>query len=406
MRLAFWRKNTDPKKKKKSPVREWLDAAIFALVAATIIRTFFFEAYTIPSPSMEGTLLVNDYMFVSKMAFGARMPMTPLAVPLVHNEMPVFGGKSYTDAVQWKYRRLPGFRDIKRNDIVVFNFPNNDTTIDDPVLRSHDYYGAVRELGWAAVHNRYKIITHPVDKRENYIKRCVGVPGDVIEVRDGVLFVNNEQGIIYPHQRTEFIIKSTQPIHLSESFCLENNEIQVKGQIDSGLVVDMEYSVIDNVRKINGVTDVVVFIGTPKGLAKRGAEMAFPHNPAIYPWNEDNFGPLPIPKKGSTITLTQENYAIYDKIIRTHEGNKVSFANGQFTINDEQTNEYTFKMDYYWMMGDNRHQSADSRIWGFVPEDHVVGTPSFVWLSYGKGGLFSGIRWSRIFRGPTTLQGK
>lgn len=401
MRLAFWRKRKEPKKKKKV-WREWLDAALFALIAATIIRTFFFEAYTIPTESMEGTLLVNDYMFVSKMAYGARMPMTPIAVPLVHNS--IFGGKSYTDAVQWKYRRLPGFRDIERNDIVVFNFPNNDTTIDDPMYRAHDYYGVVRENGRAAVWNNFKVITHPVDKRENYIKRCVGIPGDVIEIRDGELFVNNQPAVVFPHQRTDYLVKSDKAINFSEDFIKENNEIHVVMRSDSGIVVNMEHQAAENVKKISGVTEVRMINLMPKGQVGKGASLVYPYDPINFPWNQDNYGPLTIPAKGTTISLTPENIALYDRVIRIYEGNTLTFDGTNFSINGQQTDKYTFKMDYYWMMGDNRHHSADSRFWGFVPEDHVVGTPSFIWLSYSKNGITDGIRWNRLFRGPKTLE--
>lgn len=403
MRLAFWKKRTEPKKKKKA-WREWLDAAIFALVAATLIRTFFFEAYTIPTESMEGTLLVNDYMFVSKLTYGARMPMTPLAVPLVHNTMPIFGGKSYSDAVQWKYRRLPGFRDVERNDIVVFNLPTNDTTIDDEVLKAFDYYGIVREKGRAFVWNNYNMITHPVDKRENYIKRCVGIPGDVLEIKDGVLYINNQPASVYPHQRTDYLVKSTKPIQMSEDFMEENNEIEIVMRSDSGMVVNMEQQAVEKVKKINGVTEVTMINRLPKGVAGKGSSLAFPFDPVLFPWNEDNFGPITIPKKGATITLTPENIALYDRIIRIYEGNSLEYNNGSFIINGKTTSQYTFNMDYYWMMGDNRHRSLDSRFWGFVPEDHIVGTPSFIWWSYSKKGVGDGVRWNRLFRGPSALQ--
>jgi len=404
MRLAFWKKkNTEPKKK-KSVWREWLDAGIFALVAATIIRTFFFEAFTIPTESMEGTLLVNDYMFVSKLSYGARMPMTPLAVPLVHNTMPLVGGKSYTDAVQWKYRRLPGFREIKRNDIVVFNFPNNDTAINTDQLRSHDYYGIIRENGRAFVTNNYPIITQPVDKRENYIKRCVGIAGDVLEIKEGVLFVNNEQAPIYPHMRTDFLIKSTSPISLSEDFKKENNEIIPLYRTDSSMVVNMEYQAQEAVKKIKGVTEVKTINQMNKGEVGKGSMLVYPYDPVLFPWNIDNYGPITIPKKGMTIQLTPENFVMYQRVIRTYEGNTFEQKDGAYYINGQAATSYTFKMNYYWMMGDNRHMSLDSRFWGFVPEDHIIGTPALIWWSYSKKGVTDGIRWNRLFRTPSALE--
>lgn len=425
MQLAFWKKkdnnNTkDKKEKKKKPAwREWFDAAIFALVAATIIRTFFFEAYTIPTSSMEGSLLVNDYMFVSKLAYGPRMPNTPLSFPLVHNTLPVVGGKSYSTAVQWKYKRLPGFRDIARNDVVVFNFPNNDTFMTD--RPSFDYYGDVREYGRAKVWNRTKIDTHPVDKRENYVKRAVAIPGDVLEIKDGILYVNNADADVFPHIRKTYEITTDKRIYLSEDQLKKKGKVFVLSSngftnyTGTGVTLEpgrpnylnIEKQVADQIATMSGVISCKILpLDGQKGQTKQGAQLVFPHDPTHFPFNGDNYGPITVPKKGVTITLSPENYALYDRIIRIYEGNTITAnADGTYTINGQQTNQYTFKMDYYWMMGDNRHMSLDSRYWGFVPEDHVVGTPSFVWLSYADGeDNGGGIRWSRIFRGPKTLE--
>jgi signal peptidase I len=224
MQLAFWKKGKDNTAKKKKPVwREWLDAAVFAIVAATIIRTFFIEAYTIPTPSMEGSMLVNDFLFVSKTAYGPRIPNTPIAFPLVHNTMPITGGKSYTESVQWSYKRLPGFGKVERNDVVVFNFPNGDTVVAEKADR--DYYEICRnEGGREAVHNMYTIITRPVDKKENYIKRCIGIPGDKIQIVDGIVYLNNQKGEIFPHSQLHYIVE-TKGTGFSEEF-LEENKIQ------------------------------------------------------------------------------------------------------------------------------------------------------------------------------------
>jgi len=399
MQLAFWKKKKENPDKKKKPLwREWLDAALFAIIAATLIRTFFIEAYTIPSGSMEGTMLINDYLFVSKIAYGPRLPMTPVAVPLVHNTMPIFGGKSYTDAVQWKYRRLPGFGDVKRYDVVVFNFPNNDTTMAD--LPANDYYLEVRRMGRAAVWAQHKIITRPVDKKENYIKRCVGLPGDRIEIIDGILYVNGQKAPIFPHQRIDYLVQAPQNFYISPEFSDENNNIELKGRTDMGFVIDMEYEAAEKVKKLPGVTNVVPFCQIPKGITGSPGDWTYPQDPQNFRWNQDNFGPIVIPKKGATVQITPENIALYQRIIEIYEANKFEARNGKFFINGKESNQYTFKMNYYWLMGDNRHNSLDSRFWGFVPEDHVVGKASFVWLSYGEGG----IRWSRIFRGVKTLE--
>lgn len=409
MRLAFWKKKKeDPNKKKKPVWREWLDAALFAVVAATLIRTFFIEAYTIPSGSMEGTMLINDYLFVSKVAYGPRMPMTPLAVPLVHNTMPIFGGKSYTDAVQWKYRRLPGFGKVKRYDVVVFNFPNNDTAMaDDP---AQDYYAAIRMEGRDAVWNRTPIITRPVDKKENYIKRCIGIPGDKIEVIDGIVYVNGARGELFPHQRIDYLVQ-VQPQFRYDMEYIEDNHILVRGgNPGTGFVMEMEYGTMQAFSKLPGVTSIVPY-AEPKGSVTGSGQAVYPQKPDMYPWNQDNYGPILIPKKGMSISLTQQNVVLYRRAIETYEKNKLEERGSKYFINGQEAAQYTFKMDYYWMMGDNRHNSADSRFWGFVPEDHIVGKASFVWLSYGssqqgQGDAYTkkGIRWGRLLRGVGSLQ--
>lgn len=406
MRLAFWKKKKENPDKKKKPVwREWIDAALFAIVAATIIRTFLIEAYTIPSGSMEGTMLVNDYLFVSKVAYGPRMPMTPLAVPLVHNTMPVFGGKSYTDAVQWKYRRLPGFGDVKRYDVVVFNFPNNDTAmVESP---ADDYYAAVRANGRDMVWNRMHIITRPVDKKENYIKRCVGIPGDKIEIIDGTVFVNGKKGEIFPHQRMDYLVQAQPGFFIAEDFAAEHH-ILVKRSNQSGFIYEMEYETIAQVSKLPGVVSVSPAV-EQKGDVNGSGSAVYPQDINLFKWNQDNYGPILIPKKGMSITLTPENIAVYRRAIQVYEQNKFEVKEGKCFIDGKEITQYTFKMDYYWLMGDNRHNSADSRFWGFVPEDHVVGKASFVWLSYSNndpnnayGG--GGIRWRRLLRGVGSLE--
>lgn len=409
MGLAFWKKKEKEANKKKKPAwREWLDAAVFAIVAATIIRMFFIEAYTIPTGSMEGTLKVNDYLFVSKMAYGARLPNTPLSFPLVHNTMPIVGGKSYSEAVHWKYRRLPGFGKVKVGDVVVFNFPNNDTTIlEDP---SQDYYNYVRQLGWETVNKsgQYHIITRPVDKKENYIKRCVAGPGDRLEIREGVLYVNEKIAPLYAHQRIDYAVTGT--TRLSADF-MEENYIRFKmdDQRRGVQVYDMEYSSVAKVKAIPGITDVRPYASEAGETGSSPGQWTFPFDTANYKWNQDNYGSLTVPSKGATVQLTPQNLALYRRIIKVYEDNQgYTEKDGMAYIDGKPLNAYTFKMDYYWMMGDNRHYSADSRYFGFVPEDHIVGKASFVWLSYGNGdgGVYnkSGMRWGRIFRGVGSLE--
>lgn len=392
MRLAFWKKKKENPNKKKKPVwREWLDAGLFAIVAATIIRTFFIEAYTIPTPSMEGSMLVNDFLFVSKLSYGPRIPNTPIAIPLVHNTF--MGGKSYSEAVHWNYHRLPGFGHVERNDVVVFNFPNGDTVVAEKP--EFDYYDICRQEGGRdVVKTKYTIITRPVDKKENYIKRCIGISGDKIQVIDGIVYVNDQPGQIFPHSKMHYIVETN--AGLSADF-LDDNGIQMLDASGSKYRLSIPNDKLDLVKKLPNLVSIRL-----EELPRNStADMAFPQDPANFQWNRDNYGPLIVPKKGATVTLTPQNMAMYRRIITNYEGNTLEEKDGRFIINGKETNSYTFKMDYYWMMGDNRHDSADSRFWGFVPEDHVVGKASFVWLSYEASLIH--LRWSRLFRSVSSL---
>jgi len=386
------------KKKKKSVGREWLDAIVFAVVAATLIRTFFFEAYTIPTGSMEGTMLINDYLFVSKLAYGPRVPMTPIAVPLVHNTMPFTGGKSYTEAVQWKYRRIPGFGHVERNDVVVFNYPCGDTVIAEQP--EGDYYRECRINGHDNVCANYKIITRPVDKEDNYIKRCIGIPGDILEIKNARVYINGQPNVLYPHSKLNYIVRTNGYMPLVD------DNIELMQPIGKGMYLyNLENDQVEQVRKAQNVLSVDLYIGTPAGASPAEAgDWVFPHDPVNFKWNRDNYGPLTIPKAGVTVTLSPQNIALYRRIIRNYEGNTLDEQNGKILINGKEATSYTFKMDYYWMMGDNRHNSLDSRYWGFVPEDHIVGKAWFVWLSYGKDGMFKDMHWKRLFHGIHSLE--
>ena len=384
--------------KKKSLMRQWLDAGVFAVIVATIFRTFVAEAYEIPSGSMEGTLLINDHIYVSKVAYGARVPMTPLAVPLVHNELPIIGCKSYTDAVELGYHRLPGLGHVKRNDIVVFNGPDGDTAIaDQPDM---DYYQACRMYGKETVMSEYKIVTHPVDKKDNLIKRCIGLPGDVVEIKDARVYVNGQANALYPHAKLNYIVKT------NGSAPVVDDDVELLQRVNSNMYAyNLANDQVAAMKKAPNVVSVNLYERDAAGAApSEPGEWVFPLDTGNYKWNRDNYGPITIPKAGVTVALTPQNIAVYRRIIKNYEGNTLEERNGKFVINGKEASSYTFKMDYYWMMGDNRHNSLDSRYWGFVPEDHIVGKAWFTWLSYGEGGMFADMHWKRLFKGMHSLE--
>lgn len=397
MNWKFWQKNrdTDPPKKKKSKGREWFDAIIFAVVAATIIRVFFIEAYTIPTGSMERSLMIGDFLFVSKVNYGARVPMTPVAFPFAHHTMPVTGGKAYYDGIQWKYRRLPGFSDIKRNDVVVFNFPHGDTVALEQ--QAADYYEMVRNVGKATVHNQFTIISRPVDKRENYIKRCIAIPGDVVSMKQGLVFVNGKAEKLKNTGQISYAVEfNTTDINFNVF-----EEMGFNLQEDISGLNDNTYNFTGTEPMLNEVRKLSFVKSVKENTIPEGEQdlSIFPNDPKRN-WNVDNFGPIKVPQKGWTVTLDSLTLPLYERAIRVYEGNTLTKSGNDFVINGVKTNQYTFKMDYYWMMGDNRHNSLDSRYWGFVPEDHVVGKASFIWMSYNDhGSFFSKIRWNRLLKG-------
>ena len=385
---------------KKSTAREWIDAAAFAVVAATLIRTFVFEAYTIPTPSMEKTLLVNDFLFVSKSAYGPRLPNTPVAMPFVHHTIPGLNVKSYVEWIHIPYTRWFA-SPVKRNDVVVFNFPVNDTLINDEERYGSKttYYQAVREKGrdnvWEEFHDL--IITRPVDKRENFIKRCVGIAGDSIQVINGRLFVNGQPQEYFPQSQRYYKLK-TPPGDFIDNEKLKGFGISVR-EDQGDLVQD------GNEWLVNITNEEKSKLQLPQGYTLSDFipdinSLAFPAN-QLYPyynksagWTVDNYGSMWIPKKGVSIPLTPDNIIRYQRCIEVYENNKFEDrGGGKYFINNAEATSYTFKMDYYWMMGDNRHNSLDSRYWGFVPEDHVVGKASLIWFSY-EGGP----RWKRLFK--------
>ena len=394
MSYKFWQKNRTAPKKKKSKSREWIDAIVFAVVAATIIRVFFIEAYTIPSGSMERTLLVGDFLFVSKVNYGARIPMTPIAFPFAHHTMPLTTStKAYWDGLELKYHRLPGLSEVKRNDVVVFNFPEGDTVAVEN--QADSYYNMVRNMGRGVVRSTYTIIDRPVDKRENYIKRCIGISGDVVSMKNGLVSVNGKSEPIKATGMMPYQIDfKTQDVNFSvlEDLGIRTGEMQQIG--NESYIITASPNIVEKLKALDFVNSVKM---SPTPLTQRESGI-FPHDPNRV-WNVDNFGPIKIPAKGLTVQIDSNTMPLYYRAIRTYEGNKVEQKDKQWYINDRPATSYTFKMNYYWMMGDNRHNSADSRYWGFVPEDHIVGKALFIWMSWDSdASLIHKIRWSRIFK--------
>lgn len=419
----------DQKKVKRTIVREWVEAIAFAVIAATIIRTFFIEAYTIPTSSMEKSMLVGDFLFVSKIAYGPKAPNTPLSFPFAHHTMPFSKySKSYLEWIKLPYYRFPGLGSVERNDVVVFNYPDGDTVA--LYRQNESYYQLLRTYGrknvWApSFINPYTgqgdacgpIVARPVDKRENYVKRCVGLPGDIIEIRERQLFINgvpatNPENMQYQYTittkggfddrnvilknrllKSDIIVLLDGPAGLQQARYADLNPAFLKSFDTLSYIIPLTNAMAQKFNALPNVIEMQVMNDT--GFRSE----IFPHSPK-YAWNRDNFGPLTIPKAGATVNIDTSNIVIYDRIIDVYEGNDLKIEGGKVFINGQAANSYTFKMDYYWMMGDNRHNSADSRYWGFVPEDHIVGKAVFVWLSLDPDRTLTGgkIRWKKLMR--------
>ncbi|OJX39364.1 MAG: signal peptidase I [Flavobacteriia bacterium 40-80] len=486
--LAFISEALSSKKNnfgKKSKTREWTETILFALIAAGIIRTYVFEPFKIPTGSMEKTLLVGDFLFVNKLAYGPKVPVTPLSFPLFHNFIPYLNIKSYSEAETLEYTRLPGFGKVQRYDVVVFNYPSGDTAVYDPRvpfgLMGHDYHGIVNNEAiilwmqslsgkiqakaaetnnpnnaWEIVyeeeapnfiknlsywkeearkflgedkmaHEGNNIIRHmglirrPVDKRENYIKRCVGIPGDELEIINSVLYVNGKPAQIAPFQNLRYTILNPDDLTLGISSEKFTNQMYESYGLEQGRDY---FNTSDGLMKMNLTQEELKRLQTvyPKvkfeleidstyemkvgkdSLAKTGYPATVQiKNLENFPKDINhgntmtNFEKIKIPAKGTTVKLTAQNIPLYRRIITAYEGHKLDEKADGFYIDGKKTDSYTFKMNYYWMMGDNRYNSADSRVWGFVPEDHIIGKASLVWFS-NSGIPEIGIRWERIFK--------
>ena len=405
----------------------WVDALVFALVAVYFINLFFFQNFVIPSSSLEKSLLTGDYLFVSKVSYGPRIPETPLSMPLTQHTLPIINTKSYIEWPHWDYRRVKGLGHVKLNDIVVFNYPAGDTLCSADAYKDQDYYALCSYIGKSllasqgmeqpdlkamnpvaqrdylesvmAMGRKYmkdnpveygEIITRPTDRRENYVKRCVGLPGQTLQIKNRIVYLNGKA--------------NKEPDNVQYSYY-----VKLKGQMPTELMDELSIS-NEDMASLNQYGYLPLTQKAAKKLAARKDIVAdirlntdaqtgdlYPLN-AYTGWTRDNYGPVWIPKKGATVKLNMKNIAVYERPIRAYEHNDLKVKDGQIYINGRLAHSYTFKMDYYWMMGDNRHNSADSRYWGFVPEDHIVGKPIFIWWSHNPDHPgFSGIRWSRLF---------
>lgn len=425
---TWWKKS---KNKAVLTVMGWVDAIVFALVAVYFVNLYFFQNYVIPSSSLEKSLLVGDYLFVSKMSYGARIPQTPLHMPLTQHTLPMFNCKSYLEWIQWDYKRVGGLGTVQLNDIVVFNFPAGDSVAtaipaDDLYRLSYDagrqlshpvdmsrltleqqrqvfayYYTAGRKYIDENPQLYGKVIARPVDRRENYVKRCVGLPGQTLEIKDRIIYLDGKPNKEPDNVQYRYIVrtKGRIPEDLCHELGISQEDLMMYYPEESvyNLPLTAQAKAALSARK-----DVVLSI---ENMPDEPIDGLYPVN-KITGWTLDNYGPVWIPKKGEAIDLTLDNLPVYERPIHAYEGNRIEVKDGKIYINGQETTRYTFKMDYYWMMGDNRHNSADSRFWGFVPEDHIVGKPIFIWLSLDqdRGWLDGKVRWNRLFKFVDTIK--
>ncbi|MBK8554942.1 MAG: signal peptidase I [Lewinellaceae bacterium] len=396
----------------KSQLREWTEAIVFAVFAAAFIRMFLIEAYVIPTSSMEGTLKIGDFLFVSKAHYGIRTPMTVIQFPLIHNRftsapakglMKLMDRESYLKEPSLPYYRLPALESVDRFDPVVFNFPAGDSVIIMPG-RTWDIY-QWRRNGMDKRFPNLPIVTRPVDKKDHYIKRCVAISGDSLQVKGGQLYINGSPAPNPEHmQFTYHITTNGTPPNLKKIEDLGVNLYDLDSPNDApGSAARNGYFNLD-AKQVEAIKQFGPDIKAERVPAPSSPGYVFPNDTKFTGgWTTDDYGPIWIPKKGATTPLNAQNIAFYERIIRVYEGNKLEIKDGKYFINGEETTSYTFKLNYYWMMGDNRNNSEDSRIWGYVPEDHIVGKPLFIWFSTKNGNMRNGINWDRIFMSASRM---
>lgn len=390
---------------KKAFWREWVESIFFAVFAAAFIRMFLIEAYVIPTPSMEGSLNVGDFLFVSKAHYGVRTPMTIAMVPLLHNRIPGINKESYLESPSLDYHRLPALENIKRNRPFVFNWPVGDSIYltasrsynVNQIKRNPAMLQRDRELA-VKVRNK-EIITRPIDKKDHYIKRCVAIGGDTLQVINGEVHINGVKAVKPTHR--QFVYKVTlpagEPVNRKK---LDELGIDYGDKYGGGQDIfsngRVDYLALDD-EQVEAIQAMYKGATVERLPHNSEAEKLFPHDPKNFPsWSVDNYGPIYIPQAGATVELTNKNIALYKRAISIYEGNKLETKADGFYINGQKTNQYTFKQNYYWAMGDNRHNSEDSRMWGYVPEDHIVGKPLFVFFSTKEGSIANGINWDRV----------
>ena len=397
VKWLFWKKDYK-EGEERNALLEWLDAIIFAVVVVTFINTFFFQAFKIPSSSMESSLYTGDHLFVSKLAYGPKMPQTPLTIPFTHN---VIGGKeSYSTLIQSDYKRLKGFGHVETGDYVVFAFPHGDTVlVKDPAA---DYYTYVRTLGRDYTIRKYgPLKVRPSDKKDHYVKRCVASAGDTLEIRNGQVYVNSQAQEVWPGVQNSYTVvtdgQRINPVNL-DKLGLNIRELWFHPELPGYPAMPLTAEMLEKIKAYPNVVSVEQNIDSYPPDFPDSYVTIFPFA-ENYRWTRDNFGPLWIPQKDAEVELTIANLPLYERIITAYEGNSLQVKDGAIYINGEETQSYTFKQDYYFMMGDNRHNSLDSRYWGFGPEDHIVGKPAMIWLSIDGNKKFpNNIRWRRFFK--------